>query len=529
MSPSARVFTAGFLTPMLNRREFFRAMEACLALAAVGGFSVSAKAEALPDDVLFAKPLPFPEDFVTNLARSLSEAPFGESKVKLPESLSKLSYDQYRDIRFKADQSLWKDQPPGFSMDLFHTGFVYNTPVDIHVVSDGQQRKLNYVPGLFTFGPSIPTPPKGDMDLHYSGLRVRYPLNKPEYQDEFAVFQGASYFRAVAKDQVYGLSARGLAIDTAQPKGEEFPEFRQFWIRKPEPDSPSLVVYALLGSPSCAGSYRFTIRPGEETLMDVELKLFARRDLTHVGFAPLTSMFFFDDTNRARVDDFRSAVHDSDGLSMQTGQGEWLWRPLCNPSTLQISAFVDTSPRGFGLMQRKRKYAEYLDLEARYERRPSLWVEPVGDWGSGHVELVEIPSDREMNDNIVAYWRPKDVVTKGTEYSLTYRLHWGNAWPLVPPLVAQAVFAGSGLNVEQTRRQFIIEFTGGDLLGDILADVKASAGEVVNVVPHFNSETGGYRLSFELDPKGADTIEIRAILKREEKPVTETWLYRWTA
>ena len=191
------------------------------------------------------------------------------------------------------------------------------------------------------------------MDLHYSGLRVRYRLNKPDYQDEFAVFQGASYFRAVAKDQVYGLSARGLAIDTAQPKGEEFPEFRQFWIRKPEPDSPSLVVYALLDSPSCAGAYRFTIRPGEETLMDVELKLFARRDLTHVGFAPLTSMFFFDDTNRARVDDFRSAVHDSDGLSMQTGQGEWLWRPLSNPSSVNMPNILIWKPamsvaRAFG-------------------------------------------------------------------------------------------------------------------------------------------------------------------------------------
>lgn len=513
---------------MLNRREFLRAMEAVLALAAAGSLPAGAMAEAIPEEVLLARPQPFPEDFVTNLARGLAAKPFAESKVKLPAELSKLSYDQYRDIRFNMDQSLWKGQPPGFSVDMFHTGFVYNTPVDIHVVSDGEQRKLNYVPGLFNFGPSVP-PPKGDMDLHYSGFRVRFPLNKPDYGDEFAVFQGASYFRGVAKDQVYGLSARGLAIDTAQPKGEEFPEFRQFWIRKPEPDSPSLVVYALLDSPSCAGAYRFTIRPGEETLMDVELKLFARRDLTHVGFAPLTSMFMFDDKNRARVDDFRSAVHDSDGLSMQTGQGEWLWRPLANPSTLQISAFVDTSPRGFGLMQRKRQYGDYLDLEARYERRPSLWVEPVGDWGTGHVELVEIPSDRETNDNIVAYWRPKELVTKGTEYSLTYRLHWVDSWPAGAQSVARAVFAGAGLNFEQTRRQFIIEFTGGDLTGQITADVKASAGEVSHVVPHFNSETGGYRLSFELDPKGADTIELRAIMMRDGKPATETWLYRWTA
>lgn len=513
---------------MLNRREFLGALEACLALVAVGGLSANAAAEAVPENVLLAGPQPFPEDHVTGLARASAAKPFKAAKVKMPDGLADLTYDQYRDIRFNMDKSIWKGEAPGFSVDLFHTGFVYTTPVDIHIVAHGEQRKLNYVPELFNFGPSV-TPPKGETDLHYSGFRVRFPLNKPEYGDEFAVFQGASYFRGVAKGQIYGLSARGLAIDTGQPQGEEFPEFRAFWIRKPEPDSPSLVVYALLDSPSCTGAYRFTIRPGDETLMDVELKLFARRDLTHVGFAPLTSMFMFDDKNRAQVDDFRSAVHDSDGLSMQTGQGEWLWRPLSNPSKLQISAFVDTSPRGFGLMQRKRQYGDYLDLEARYERRPSLWVEPVGDWGTGHVELVEIPSDRETNDNIVAYWRPKELVTKGTEYSLTYRLHWGKSWPLGAQSVAQAVFAGSGLNFEQTRRQFIIEFTGGDLSGQITADVKASAGEVSNVVPHFNSETGGYRLSFELDPKGADTIELRAILKRDGKPATETWLYRWTA
>lgn len=511
---------------MLNRREFLRALEAGLALAAISGSS--AAAQGVSEDVLLAEPVAFADDFVKDLARQLAAKPYVEARVELPDELAKLSYDQYRDIRFNNDKSIWKQEPPGFSFDLFHTGFVYKTAVDVHIIAEGKARKLNYVPELFNFGPSVKAP-SGEKDLHYSGVRVRSPINRPDYADEFAVFQGASYFRAVAKGQIYGLSARGLAIDTAQPKGEEFPVFKAFWIRKPEPDAPSLVVHALLDSPSCAGAYRFTLRPGEETLMDVELMLVPRVDLTHVGFAPLTSMFFFDDTNRARVDDFRSAVHDSDGLSMMTGQGEWLWRPLSNPSKLQVSAFVDTSPRGFGLMQRKRDYNQYLDLEARYERRPSLWVEPVGDWGSGHVELVEIPSDREVNDNIVAYWRPKDGVAKGREYSLTYRLHWCRNWPVVPPAVAQAVFSGSGLNIEQTRRQFIIEFTGGDLTGEIAAEVKASTGEIFSVVPHFNSETGGYRLSFELDPKGAEAVELRAQLLRAGKPVTETWLYRWTA
>ena len=503
-----------------------RAMQAMAALAVAAPFSSrSVKAD---EPNYLEQPLPFPDDYVTGLARALASKPHAEPKLSLPPELANLTYDQYRDIRFNPDKSIWKGEQPGFSLDLFHNGFYYKTPVDVHIVDEGVQRKLRYMPEFFNFGPSVQAP-DGQKDLHYAGLRVRFPINKPQYDDEFAVFQGASYFRAVAKDQLYGLSARGLAIDTAQPSGEEFPVFRAFWVRKPEIEASALVVYALLDSPSCSGAYRFTLRPGEETLMDVELTLFPRRDLQHLGFAPLTSMFMFDDKNRAKFDDFRSAVHDSDGLGILTGQGEWIWRPLGNPSTLQVSAFLDNSPRGFGLMQRKREYDQFLDLEARYERRPSLWVEPVGDWGAGHVELVEIPSDREINDNIVAYWRPKDVVQKGTEYSLTYRLHWANDWPLNGNSgMARAIFSGAGLNFEQTRRQFIIEFTGGDLSGDVKGKVSASAGEIHNVVAHYNSETGGYRLGFELDPQAAKLIELRAQLRRDDKPISETWLFRWT-
>lgn len=511
---------------LVTRREVLRSLEGALALVALS--SVPGLAQD-PVAGLFGEPHPFPDDFVIEAARELASKPFAETVVDLPPELAKLTYDQYRDIRFRLDKSIWKDDPAGFSFDLFHTGFYYKSPVDIYVVDDGQQQKVNYVPDLFTFGPSVKAP-AGDKDLHYAGLRLRYPLNRSDYADEFAVFQGASYFRAVARDQFYGLSARGLAINTAQPQGEEFPLFRAFWVRKADANAPSLVVYALLDSPSCTGAFRFTLRPGDETQMDVELMLFPRVDLAHVGFAPLTSMFLYDDKNRSQFDDFRLAVHDNDGLSMQTGGGEWLWRPLNNPKTLQISAFIDTSPRGFGLMQRKRNYSDFLDLEARYERRPSLWVEPVGDWGSGHVELVEIPSDREINDNIVAYWQPREVVRKGTEFPLTYRLHWCNDWPIAKPaLLAQTRFSGAGLNFDQNRRLFVIDFTGGNLSGDLKADVTASAGTVLNAVPTYNPESGGYRLSFELDPGGAAIVELRARLTRNGTAVSETWLYRWIA
>lgn len=500
-------------------------------VSSIGGmvpfFAFAAAMPQAQEDPLFGPAEDFPEDYVLNLARARAETPFQDEKVTLPQPLGDITYDQYRDIRFDPSRSVWKDTGSRFTFDLFHIGSLYKNPVDVYVIDGASQRRVNYLPGLFIFGSSV-TPPAADAVLPFAGFRARYPINNPEIWDEFAVFLGASYFRAVGQDQIYGLSARGLAINTASSEGEEFPYFRAFWVRRPADGANALVVHALLDSPSTTGAYRFTLRPGATTLMDVEARLFPRTDLGHAGFAPLTSMFLFDSTNRDRFDDFRPAVHDSSGLQMLTGKGEWVWRPLANPAKLQISAFVDQGPQGFGLMQRTRGYGDFNDLEAHYERRPSLWVEPVGDWGAGHVELVEIPSDREINDNIVAYWRPQQPIAKGTEYALTYRLHWCKDWPADMP-VARTVSTAQGLNWNQDARKFVVEFVGGDLSGEISATVSTGGGEIKNTVVQSNPETKGYRLKFELDPKGAELVELRAQLKRGETPVSEIWLYRWTA
>jgi len=491
------------------------------------GFQAAVR-PSLADDSLFEAATPFSDDFVKNLARDMAAKPFQQETIALPKGLDALTYDQYRDIRFNPDKSIWKGEAHNFSFDVFHSGFYFTSPVDIHVIEDDQQAKLKYVPDLFTFGPLVQKP-DGLTDLHYSGFRLRYPLNSKEYFDEFAVFQGASYFRAVGKGLLYGLSARGLAIDTGQPSGEEFPFFRSFWIRKPESPTGAIVVFALLDSPSATGAYRFTIKPGDDTQMDVEMELNPRRDLEHAGIAPLTSMYLLDAMSRAEIEDYRPAVHDSDGLAMLTGQHEWLWRPLANPSKLQVSAFQDVSPRGFGLMQRKRRYQDFLDLEAKYEKRPSLWIEPIGDWGAGWVELYEIPSQTEINDNIVGFWRSKEKLAKGMSHSFVYRLHWCKEWPVAgDPEVAQVKFSGGGLNFDRKRRLYVIEFGEGDLAGDIKGDVSASNGKISNVVVQYNNESLLTRLSFEHDVSDLELSELRAVLKRGDAKVSETWLYRWT-
>ena len=292
-------------------------------------------------------------------------------------------------IRFLPDHALWRADRLPFQLQFFHRGFYYANRVDIFEVKDGLATPIIYSPEMFSFGDQ---PAPDVKNLGFAGFRIHGPINRPDYFDEIGVFLGASYFRAVAKGQDYGLSARGLSINTADPKGEEFPNFRTFWVERPAKGATSIVVHALLDSESAAAAYRFTIRPGETTIYDIEVTLFPRVQIEQIGLASLTSMYFFGANDRGGVDDFRPEVHDSDGLAIQNGRGEQIWRPLDNPADLQVSAFVDNNPRGFGLMQRERDFRTYEDLEARYEKRPSAFVEPIGDWGEGVVHLVEIPT-----------------------------------------------------------------------------------------------------------------------------------------
>ncbi len=478
---------------------------------------------------------PFDADTVASLARALAAKPFVAQSKQLPASLEKIGYDQYRGIRFNPAQALWRGENVPFQAQFFHRGFFFRDRVDIFDVAGGVATPVVYRPAQFTFdGTAAPK----ENDLGYAGFRLHHPLNRPEYFDEVAAFLGASYFRAVAKGQAYGLSARGLALNTGAPSGEEFPVFRSFWLERPATGADHAVVHALLDSPSVAGAYRFVIRPGVETVFDVSVRLFPRVTLDQVGIAPLTSMFQFDSNDRVGIDDYRPAVHDSDGLGLVNGSGEQIWRPLQNPSVLQESAFADVNPRGFGLMQRKRAFADYADSEAHYERRPSLWIEPQGEWGAGAVHLFELPTADEFHDNIVSFWRPKQALAAGKEHRFDYRMHWcdQHAWLTQLATVTRtrvgAVVAGSA--AQRGSRQFVIDFAGGRLQGiddgaPVRADVTASKGKVANVTAHANAGAGGWRLAFELQPGNERSIELRAVLGDAAGPLSETWLYRWTA
>lgn len=366
--------------------------------------------------------------------------------------------------------------------------------------------------------------------MEFAGFTAQTALNRPDVLDDFLVFAGASYFRAIAKGQVFGLSARGLAIGTAEQQGEEFPFFRSFWLERP--GDGRMVIHALLDGPSASGAFRFTVRPGDQTVIDVEATIFARADIAALGLAPLTSMFLFDAKERRGYDDYRPAVHNSDGLAIWNGGGERIWRPLHNPRLLQVSTFSDNGPRGFGLIQREKRYSEYEDLGAAYHRRPSLWVEPIGDWGKGHVVLVEIPSAVEIHDNMVAFWRPEQAMTAGSETSLTYRLTWGWDAPATPGMLSVARTL-SGQGAKEGTRRFVVDYVdpAGPMSAgpeQFAANITASAGSASNVSIVANPQIGGIRVAFDFDPQSGQSADLRMDLLQGGRAAGEVWVYRWT-
>jgi len=466
---------------------------------------------------------------VRERARTLAARDYHPEPNKLPDSLKKLGYDDYQLIRFRPERGPWHTEQLDFTLQCFHPGYLYQDPVLIHLVEEGQIHDFEFSPDQFDYD-RVRFPAPLPRDIPFAGLRVLYPLNEPRKQDEVATFIGASYFRVLGERQRYGASLRGLAIDTAEPSGEEFPRFTEFWVEKPGAHATFLQVFALLDSPSVAGAYRFVIKPGETTFVEEEASLFLRKEIKKLGLAPLTSMFLIGENRTRYVPDFRPEVHDSDGLLLQMSDGQWLWRPLVNPQkSHHVSRFAADTLAGFGLLQRDRDFRNYEDLAARYELRPSLWVQPGTNWGAGAVELVEIPTPNEFHDNIVAYWVPKQRPTPGREFHWVCTLSSFLTGPQRPAL--EAVLA-TRISPEHDKfpLRFVIDFTGDTLASRstnavVQAKVQTSRGEVRNLVVQRNDITGDWRVVFDLGGDLHEEADVRAFLLNGDQTISETWVY----
>lgn len=477
--------------------------------------------------------LAFDFNDVAKKAQQLAATSYKEPQENISKGLESLDYDQYRDIRYKRDSAYWRAAKLPFELTFFHQGRQFESAVKINEIVGNRAQPIPFDAKSFDYGANK----LSAQDLKqagFAGFRVHYAINKASYKDEVAVFLGASYLRAVGKEQIYGLSARGLAVDTGLNSGEEFPRFVEFWIERPTPESKQLTIHALLDSRRVAGAYRFVIKPGENTVTEVKSQLYLRENVSKLGIAPLTSMYFFGENQHAAVDDYRPEVHDSDGLSVQSGTGEWIWRPLVNPKRLLVTSYAMSNPSGFGLMQRDQKQANYEDLEARYEVRPSAWVEPIGKWGPGRVELIQIPTPDELNDNIVAFWVPDQIPKPGMPIKFDYRLSWNKGSHKLPPLswVTQTRRGHGYLRKPDDSIALFVDFEGPifkKLPRDAKIGLRVSSdanGEILESHVYRNAASGGWRAALRV--KRVDDkkpVEMRGFLQTANTTLSETWSY----
>lgn len=532
-SGAMAVFKAASLTSRLSPRLQCSGLVLAFAIFALTSGAIPASAETRPP-VLNRASAPFSQETVIQTAKALASRPYEEPAPveNSPAQALASSYDEFRMARFRATAAVQLDSLGKYRLHLLPTAWIHSNEVALAIVEDGVAHSLRADPDMFDWGP-LKKVAAFSKNVPLSGFRINGPLNNAEISDEIIVFQGASYFRALSRGQDYGISARGLGLSTGAIGGEEFPRFSKFWIERPAPKVDELVIHALLESTSLTGAYMFKVRPGAETAIDVKATIFPRTEITEIGIAPLTSMYLVSSSDRTRVSDFRPSVHDSDGLSIQNGQGEHLWRALSNPRHIETSTFEDDNPKGFGLEQRERGFAAYQDMEARYHKRPSVWVEPKSGWGQGSVILVELPTENEANDNIVAFWRPKHPLQPGRGHEFSYRLSWPDSFSRIGPK-ARVVRTMAGRSIGPERDagavQFVLEYDGAETIGGsaaLIPSVEASQGRLGEAQVQLNKESGTLRIAFKFYPGTSDTADLRLSVAGLPGGA-ETWLYRWT-
>ena len=470
---------------------------------------------------------------VVRKARDLGMAGYDNTPPALPDALAKLDTDAYRDIRFRPEKALLNTPNSAFRAQMSHLGPLYKRAVTVNVIRDGVPTSVPYSAALFDYGKTKferPLP----VNLGFAGFRLSFPLNDPRAQDELVSFMGGNAFRLLGRNQRLGLSARGLTMGAGGTEPEELPHFREFWIEQPNnPDRVTL--FALLDSPSATAAYQFIVYPATETVIEVTVTLFPRKALTRVGIAPLSSMFVAGENDQRISGDFRPERHDSDGLLMQTGAGEWIWRPLRNPAQQVMSGFLDTNPRGFGLMQRDRNFEHFQDLEQGYENRPSYWIEPRGDWGDGRIDLVERPASDESSSNITAFWTPRNPLEAGQNQTWSYRIRTTSAESKLHP-------AGRVFNTFVTTppareaapagtKRYIVDFTGGNLSyffsapDQVKLVANASAGKIVQTVLTPNPRIEGFRATLDIALLAGQSGDMQLHLKAGNRAVSESWNY----
>lgn len=518
------------MTETIDRRSVLKGA------AMLGLYAAGAGESAAAAGLKFGPAEPFSFEDLKAMAKRMASEPYAGPKSVSPEILPKINYENWGKIKFDINLALFADGPGRFPVSFFHLGKYFQKPVQIYVVNQASAREVIYDPSYFDMPADSPARllPQG---AGFAGFRFQEARDGALdwRRNDWAVFLGGVFFRTIGELRQYGLSARAVAINvTLADRLEEFPDFTRLYVDQ-NGTGDSVTVYALIDSPSIAGACRFVLQRTKIVTMDIDQAFFLRRDVIRFGLAPVNSMFWFSETFKPTGTDWRPEVHDSDGLALWMGSGERAWRPLNDPPRIMASSFFDENPRGFGLLQRDRNFDHYQD-GVFYDKRPSLWVEPKGAWGKGAVQLIEIPTGWEYDDNVVAMWVPAKPATAGTSVDLSYRLTWAADEPF-PPSLARCVATRLGVGGQERLKgtwRFVVEFKGPPLEA-LPYGVKPEAvlwasrgtflGTIIEAVP--DEVPGHWRAQFDLVSSGSDPIEMRLFLRTGDKALTETWLYQF--
>ena len=521
----------------VNRRELLRLALGGAAVPAATGLAASLSSP-LSAQSASAKtgPAPQPEAFsaakVVEMARALAAEPHKPPGSAPLDPLGSASPEEIATIRYRTGDLIWAGAGLAFAIEPVHRSRNFPGEVELYTVEGTTASRVVYDPARCDFGTL--KPPPASAHLGFTGFRILRRRDDGQLLPA-ASLVNASILAGIAPNQAWGAISRPLSVHLPDQIGEEPSQMRAVWIEQPRSVATELVMHALVDTPSLAGAIRFTLRADDATVIDTECTLFTRKQVDHLALAPVQATYLAGPIDWPPTPDMRPAVYEAAGVQMQTGNGEWIWRPVSNRSRLQISGFVDRDPQGYGLMQRDRGFGAFLDDENDWQRRPSVWIEPIGKWGAGEVTLLEIPAASQNNKNIACYWRPRPGLAAGAEVNYAYRQFWSWQAPSRPDgaIVTASRIGRIPGDTSEGKTRFLVQFEGGQL-GDpakaaaIVPTIWSSAGKVAAIRVYRAPRQNSMRVVFDLDAGGQPLVELRVWLKHDNAPMSEAWLYRWT-
>lgn len=484
----------------------------------------------------------FTFETLVSMARNSARCEYKERVTPLPKSLQNLDYSQYNLMRYNIDSDLWANDDLPFRVSFFPLGTtLYSLPVEIYEIDNETLiSKVPFSPKFFQYEDQVKFI-KDQMpeDAGYAGFKLRYKPKGSSYPDEFAAFLGNSYFRIICDGSSYGLSNRGLAINTGvENVPEEFPAFEKFYLVKPSKGDESIIIYAFLNGRSVTGAYSFKITPGTEASVDVKSVLFLRNKVNLLCLAPITSMFWFTLGEPDNFYDYRPSVHNSEGLVLSDGKND-IYEPLTNyPFHKMINDDISCdSLRYFGLVQRDREYNRYMDPGVKYHLNPNCLIVPQNNWREGSLRLFVLPTLTEWMDNINLFWIPKTLPEPMEPINFDYKILYSLKEPKNTLSFVKYTNLGQDLiNCKNTI--FALSFADKDAIieksKDIKIDLQVPSDVIIASPPSiekiiFNDT---WRVLFTLTIHKKLAYEdkpfiIKCTLKDNGKSISEEWYFLW--